>query len=188
MSALVHNLYNDETIGQWQHEKTMMHSSGIWGRQPVLKYLRERVLRKGNLVVDLGAGAGYPTLQMSACVGSAGRVIGIDLSEAMVAAARARCRADNLFFEHGDITQRLLLTDELADVVTGFMVLHNLHQERMRVMFGEVGRILKSSGCAVFLTMHPDAFENHWDDARRAGAGGDCCGQLIGPLSAEIWH
>jgi hypothetical protein len=32
----------------------MMHSSGIWGRQPVLKYLRERVLRKGNLVVDLG--------------------------------------------------------------------------------------------------------------------------------------
>ena len=42
MSALVHNLYNDETIGQWQHEKTMMHSSGIWGRQPVLKYLGER--------------------------------------------------------------------------------------------------------------------------------------------------
>ena len=163
MSALVHNLYNDETIGQWQHEKTMMHSSGIWGRQPVLKYLRERVLRKGNLVVDLGAGAGYPTLQMSACVGSAGRVIGIDLSEAMVTAARARCRADNLFFEHGDITQRLLLTDELADVVTGFMVLHNLHQECMREMFSEVGRILKSSGCAVFLTMHPDAFEKHWE-------------------------
>ena len=47
MSGLVHDLYNDETIGQWQHEKTMMHSSGIWGRQPVLKYLRERVLRKG---------------------------------------------------------------------------------------------------------------------------------------------
>ena len=89
MSALVHNLYNDGTVGQWQHEKTMMHSSGIWGRQPVLKYLRERVLRSGNIVVDLGAGAGYPTLQMSACVGSAGRVIGIDLSEAMVAAARA---------------------------------------------------------------------------------------------------
>jgi SAM-dependent methyltransferase len=163
MSALVHNLYNDETIGQWQHEKTMMHSSGIWGRQPVLKYLRERVLRKGNLVVDLGAGAGYPSLQMSACVGSAGRVIGIDLSEAMVAAARAHCRADNLFFEHGDITQRLLLTDELADVVTGFMVLHNLHLERMRATFGEVGRILKSSGCAVFLTMNPDAFEKQWE-------------------------
>ena len=89
MSALVHNLYNDETIRQWQRAKTMMHSSGIWGRQPVLKYLRERVLRSGNIVVDLGAGAGYPSLQMSTCVGSAGRVIGIDLSEAMVAAARA---------------------------------------------------------------------------------------------------
>jgi hypothetical protein len=40
MSALVHNPCNDETIRQWQREKTMMHSSGIWGRQPVLKYLR----------------------------------------------------------------------------------------------------------------------------------------------------
>jgi hypothetical protein len=29
MSALVRNLYNDETIGQWQREKTMMRSSGI---------------------------------------------------------------------------------------------------------------------------------------------------------------
>src|SRR6516164_2670915 len=105
------------------------------GNGSTLKYLRERVLRRGNIVVDLGAGAGYPSLQISACVGSAGRVIGIDLSEAMVTAARARCRADNLFFEHGDITQRLLLTDELADVVTGFMVLHNLHLERMRAMF-----------------------------------------------------
>jgi SAM-dependent methyltransferase len=163
MSALVHNLYNHETVGQWQHEKTMMHASGLWGRKPVLKYLRERVLRKGDIVVDLGAGAGYPSLQMSACVGPAGRVIGIDLSEAMVAAARAHCRADNLSFEHGDITQRLLLSDELADVVTGFMVLHNLHLERMRVMFGEIRRILKPRGCAVFLTMHPDAFEEHWE-------------------------
>jgi SAM-dependent methyltransferase len=163
MSALVHNLYNDQTIGQWQHKKTMMHASGIWGRQPVLKYLSERVLRKGNIVVDLGAGAGYLSLQMNACVGSAGRVIGIDLSEAMVAAARAHCRADNLFFEHGDITQRLLLADELADVVTGFMVLHNLHLGGVRMMFGEVGRILKSTGCAVFLTMHPRAFEEYWE-------------------------
>jgi ubiquinone/menaquinone biosynthesis C-methylase UbiE len=163
MSALVHNLYNDHTVEQWQHEKTMMHGSGIWGRQPVLKYLREKVLRKGNVVVDLGAGAGYPSLLMSACVGSAGRVIGIDLSEAMIVAARAHCRADNLSFEHGDITQQLLLADELADVVTGFMVLHNLHLDRMRVMFGEVGRILKSTGRAVFLTMHPEAFEEHWE-------------------------
>ena len=68
MSALVHNLYNNETIGQWHNEKTMMHSSGIWGRQPVLKYLRERVLRRGNIVVDLGAGAGYPILQMKRAV------------------------------------------------------------------------------------------------------------------------
>ena len=54
MSAIVNRLYNIQSINQWQHERTMLHSSGIWGRQPVLKYLRERVLRRGNIVVDLG--------------------------------------------------------------------------------------------------------------------------------------
>src|SRR3974377_726140 len=88
-------------------------------------------VKKGESRCPLGRWTWRPTFQMSACVGSAGRVIGIDLSEAMVAAARAHCRADNLFFEHGDITQRILLTDEVAAVVNGLLVLHNLHLETM---------------------------------------------------------
>src|SRR5260370_23985161 len=126
MSALVHSLYNKQSIEQWQHGNTMLHSSGIWGRQPVLKYLHEQVLMNGHTVVDLGAGAGYPSLQMSAIVGPQGQVIGIELSDAMIDAARVHCRAHNLSFEQGDVTQPLSVADDFADVVTGFMVLHNL--------------------------------------------------------------
>jgi SAM-dependent methyltransferase len=160
---LVPDLYNDDTIEQWRHDRTMLHSSGIWGRQPALKYLREEVLARGQVVVDLGAGAGYPSLQMSAMVAPTGRVIGIELSEAMVKAAREHCRADNLRFETADVSRPLTLADGIADVVTSFMVLHNLCLEQIRTTLCEVERILKPGGRAVFLTMHPLAFESQWD-------------------------
>jgi SAM-dependent methyltransferase len=161
--SLVPNLYNDDTIGQWRHDKTMLHSSGIWGREPVLKYLREEVLSRGDVVIDLGAGAGYPSLQMSAMVGPSGRVLGIELSEAMVKAAREQCRADNLCFEPGDVSGALKVADATADVVTSFMVLHNLRLAQVRAALAEVERVLKPGGRAVFLTMHPDAFESYWE-------------------------
>ena len=163
MSAIVNRLYNIQSINQWQHERTMLHSSGIWGREPVLQYLADEVIRTGDVVVDLGAGAGYPTLRVAAMLGATGKVIGVDLSEAMVASARRHCRAGNLSFRLGNISQPLPLVDEYADVVTGFMVLHNLRRAEMRQTLTEVERILKPSGRAVFLTMHPDAFESKWD-------------------------
>jgi len=43
------------------------------------------------------------------------------------------------------------------------MVLHNLHRAEMCRTLSEVERVLKPSGRAVFLTMHPDAFESQWD-------------------------
>ena len=163
MSALVNGLYNNQSIQQWQNERTMLHSSGIWGRGPMLEYLANEVVNAGDVVIDLGAGAGYPTLQIAGMTGAAGNVIGIELSEAMLEAARSHCRAANLCFQRGDISQPLPLEDECADVVTGFMVLHNLHRAEMRRTLSEVERVLKPSGRAVFLTMHPDAFESQWD-------------------------
>jgi SAM-dependent methyltransferase len=163
MSALVNRLYNSQSIQQWQHRRTMLHSSGIWGREPVLEYLADQVIKSGDVVVDVGAGAGFPTLRMATMAGPAGNVVGIELSEAMIEAARHRCRAANLSFQRADISQELPLPDEFADVVTGFMVLHNLRRSEMRRTLIEVERILKPSGRAVFLTMHPDAFESRWD-------------------------
>lgn len=163
MSALVNGLYDNQSIQQWQHERTMLHSSGIWGRKPVLEYLADEVVKAGDVVIDLGAGAGYPTLRIARMTGAAGNVIGIELSDAMLEAARRHCCAANLSFRRGDIAQPLPLEDECADVVTGFMVLHNLRRTEMRRTLSEVERVLKPSGRAVFLTMHPDAFESQWD-------------------------
>ena len=96
-------------------------------------------------------------------LGATGNVVGVDLSEAMIASARRHCHAGNLSFQLGDISQPLAFVDEHANVVTALMVLHNLRREEMRRMLTEVERILKPSGRAVFLTMHPDAFESKWD-------------------------
>src|SRR5262249_1546967 len=49
------------------------------------------------------------------------------------------------------------------DAVTSFMMLHNLLSKQLRPVFSEVRRILRPGGTAVFLTMHPDAFESDWD-------------------------
>lgn len=43
------------------------------------------------------------------------------------------------------------------------MVLHNLRRAEMRRTLKEVERVLKHGGRAVFLTMHPDAFESQWE-------------------------
>jgi len=163
MSVLIDRLYNSQSIQQWQHKRTMLHSSGIWGREPVLEYLADQVIKSGDVVVDVGAGAGFPTLRMATMAGQAGNVVGIELSEAMIEAARRHCRAANLSFQRADISQEIPLPDEFADVVTGFMVLHNLRRTEVRRTLIEVERILKPSGRAVFLTMHPDAFESRWD-------------------------
>src|SRR5215831_2478988 len=88
MSVLIDRLYNSQSIQQWQHKRTMLHSSGIWGREPVLEYLADQVIKSGDVVVDVGAGAGFPTLRMATMAGPAGNVVGIELSEAMIEAAR----------------------------------------------------------------------------------------------------
>ena len=64
-------------------------------------------LRAGMRALDLGSGTGYPALLGAQTVGSSGSVIGLDLAEQMLAAAR--CKATvlgfaNVTFRTGDAT------------------------------------------------------------------------------------
>jgi len=160
---LLSTLYSADTVERWEREKTMRLSSGIWGREPTLRYLREQVLEAGHMVVDLGTGGGFPAYQMSRVVGPTGRVIGIDMNEVMIAAARAHFRADNLVFQLGDMTGKLPIECGSVDAVTSFMVLHNVMLDQISLMFREAARILKPDASAVVLTMHPDAFDSDWE-------------------------
>ena len=103
-------------------------------------------LSSGATVVDIGCGAGMDLLLAARAVGPHGRAIGIDMTEAMAARARAGARTidvDNVEVRLGDAIS-LPVESETVDFVMSNGVL-NLTPDK-REAFGEVFRILKPGG------------------------------------------
>ena len=103
-------------------------------------------VRAGQTVLDLGSGAGFDLLIAAAKVGPAGRVIGVDMTDDMIAAARAnaeRAGFDNVEVRKGEI-ESLPLDDASVDWVISNCVV-NLSPEKERV-FAEIRRVLKPGG------------------------------------------
>ncbi len=106
-------------------------------------------LAPGDAVLDLGSGAGLDALIAARLVGGAGRVVGVDLSEAMVAKARANAAAvgaGNLEFRHGN-AEALPAEDGAFDavIVNGLL---NLAPEKA-VVVREIFRVLRPGGRAL---------------------------------------
>ena len=100
-------------------------------------------IKRGDIVVDLGSGAGNDVFVARAIVGDGGKVIGIDMTEEMIAKANinnAKLGFKNVEFKLGDIEQ-MPLKDNLADVVVSNCVL-NLVPDKQKA-FSEIYRILK---------------------------------------------
>jgi arsenite methyltransferase len=100
-------------------------------------------IKKGDTVVDLGSGAGNDVFVARAIVGDAGKVIGIDMTEEMIAKANsnnAKLGYKNIEFKLGDIEQ-MPLKDNLADVVVSNCVLNLVPDKRKA--FSEIYRVLK---------------------------------------------
>lgn len=103
-------------------------------------------LSPGDTVLDLGSGAGNDAFVARAIVGEPGRVIGVDMTAAMVAQARAnaaRLGFANVEFRLGEI-EHLPVAQETVDVVVSNCVL-NLVPDKARA-FAEVWRVLKPGG------------------------------------------
>lgn len=103
-------------------------------------------LRPGDVVVDLGSGAGFDCFLAAQRVGPGGRVIGVDMTSEMVERARALARQDgvgNVEFRLGEI-EALPVADAQADMVISNCVI-NLSPEKPRV-FAEAFRVLKPGG------------------------------------------
>jgi SAM-dependent methyltransferase len=64
--------------------------------------LRALALRRGESVLDVGCGSGQTTLQIASAVGSGGRVLGIDISTPLLAAAQRRNPPAHVRFERAD--------------------------------------------------------------------------------------
>ena len=103
-------------------------------------------IQPGNLVVDLGSGAGNDCFVARHKTGESGKVIGVDFTEAMVDKARINAEKlgfNNVEFRLGDI-EKLPITANIADVVVSNCVM-NLVPDKPKA-FGEVFRIMKSGG------------------------------------------
>jgi len=103
-------------------------------------------IKEGDTVVDLGSGAGNDVFVARKLVGDTGKVIGIDMTQAMVSKAKENSKKlgyDNVEFRLGDI-ENLPVNDNIADVVISNCVM-NLVPDKEKA-FSEVYRILNNNG------------------------------------------
>ena len=103
-------------------------------------------MRPGEVVVDLGSGAGIDCFLAARQVGPAGRVIGVDMTHEMLTKARAngeQVGAANVEFRLGEI-EHLPIGDNTADVVISNCVI-NLVPDKEQV-YREAFRVLRLGG------------------------------------------
>ena len=103
-------------------------------------------LKPGEVVVDLGSGAGFDCFLAARQVGPAGHVIGVDMTHEMLKKARenaAKIGAGNVEFRLGEL-EYLPVADNTADVLLSNCVI-NLVPDKEQV-FREAFRVLKPGG------------------------------------------
>jgi len=103
-------------------------------------------LKDGQVVLDLGSGAGFDCFLAARAVGKRGKVIGVDMTREMLRKARENAQTNgftNVEFRLGEI-EALPVADNSIDVIISNCVI-NLSPEKQRV-FNEAFRVLKSGG------------------------------------------
>jgi SAM-dependent methyltransferase len=103
-------------------------------------------VKPGDTVIDLGSGAGNDCFVARAIAGETGKVIGIDMTDAMIEKARfnvAKLGFANVEFRLGDI-ENMPVDDNTADVIISNCVL-NLVPDKTKA-FQEIYRVLKPGG------------------------------------------
>ena len=103
-------------------------------------------LRPGEVVLDLGSGAGFDAFLAAQRVGPTGHVIGVDMTHEMLSKAQnlgSRHGYSNVEFRRGDI-ESLPVEDNSVDVIISNCVI-NLTTDKART-FREAHRVLKPGG------------------------------------------
>ncbi|NNE85633.1 MAG: methyltransferase domain-containing protein [Alphaproteobacteria bacterium] len=105
-----------------------------------------QALSSGERVVDIGSGGGFDVFIAAQQVGPEGRVVGIDMTEEMLAKSRQTARdmeLSHVEFRDG-LIEEMPIEDDWADVVISNGVI-NLCADK-ELVFGEINRVLKPGG------------------------------------------
>ncbi len=103
-------------------------------------------IKKGDVVIDLGSGAGNDAFIARHETGPEGKVIGIDFTPAMIEKARSNAEKvgyHNVEFREGDL-ENMPVNNDVADVIVSNCVL-NLVPDKSKVL-QEIYRVLKPGG------------------------------------------
>jgi arsenite methyltransferase len=103
-------------------------------------------LRPGETVLDLGSGAGFDCFLAAKQVGPTGRILGVDMTPAMISKARSNAAcvgAENVEFRLGEI-EHLPVSDASVDVILSNCIV-NLSPDKAAV-FREAFRVLRPGG------------------------------------------
>jgi len=103
-------------------------------------------IKEGDVVLDLGSGAGFDCFLAAKKAGASGKVIGVDMTEEMIEKARKNAEQygyKNVEFRFGDI-EDLPIDDNSIDIIISNCVI-NLAPDKLKV-FREAYRVLKTDG------------------------------------------
>jgi SAM-dependent methyltransferase len=148
LSTDTRTLY-DQTAGNWSRHQPSSLSD--YTARPQVMALCEPLA--GKLVLDLGCGEGYCSRMLSQ---RGAHVVGLDLSERMIALAREAESAEPLGIRY-DVADATTadLGEASVDLVVAVFLFNYLGVEQMRKTMANVHRMLKPGGHFVFAVPHP---------------------------------
>ncbi|MEM9062242.1 MAG: methyltransferase domain-containing protein [Pseudomonadota bacterium] len=126
--------------------------------------LARLAVQPGEHVLDVGAGPGFLAMEIADQTGPTGRVLGIDIAEAMIRRATARNDRPWLSYALGDATG-LPVEAASFDAVVSTQVAE--YMTDLTPFCAEIARVLKPGGRTLILTTDWDGLAWHSEDPDR---------------------
>ncbi len=137
--------YNDKLFSRW--------APFYDGFELILSGIRKNIVQQINpenkSVLDVATGTGSLAIGLG---NKAKKVVGIDLSDKMLAVAKRKSKSSNITFMQMDATEMKFEDDEF-DIVTISLGLHDMPREVRDAVLKETKRVLKNDG-RLFILEH----------------------------------